>query len=99
MPRRGSREARNADHKAAQAARFAEARTDDEQLAAAFAWFRSSAALLARRRVPRGTSQDVHRVRAARLKREMAARLKETAEAIDRGDHDAERVTAGDYRR
>jgi hypothetical protein len=89
MPRRGSREARNADHKAAQARQFAEARTDDELLAAGFAWFRSSAALLSRRRPPPGVSQGFHRTQAARLKRDMAATLKARAEAIDRGDYDA----------
>ena len=89
MPRRGSREARNADHKAAQAQAFAGARTDDEQLAAAFAWFRSSVHLLARRRVPRGASQEAHRIAAARLKRDAALYLKTAAEEIDRGDYDA----------
>ena len=89
MPRRGSREARNADHKAAQAQAFAGGRTDDERLAAAFAWFRSSVQLLARRRVPRGASQEAHRVAAARLKRDAALYLKTAAEQVDRGDYDA----------
>jgi hypothetical protein len=89
MPRPGSREARNADHKAAQARLFAGARTDDELLAAGFAWFRSAVALLARRRVPPGVNQSVHRAQAAHLKRQMAEYLKAHAVAIDRGDYDA----------
>lgn len=89
MPRRGSREARNADHKAAQSGAFGGARNEDEMLAAAFAWFRSSAALLARRRPPRGVSQEAHRAAAARVRREAALHLKAAAEAIDRGDYDA----------
>lgn len=96
--RRGSREARNAGHKAGQAMRYAQARSEDEMLAAAYGWFRSAAALLGRRRVPRGVSQDVHRRASARLKRDMAAYLKTRAEAIDRGDYDAGRVTASDNR-
>jgi hypothetical protein len=89
MPRRGSREARNAGHKARQAARLAAARTDAEQLAAAYEWFRSSAALLARRRPPRGVSQEAHRAAATRLIRDMTGRLLDDAQAIDRGDYDA----------
>jgi hypothetical protein len=89
MPRRGSREVRNAGHKVARARQFAEAAKDDEALAAAFAWYRSSVALLARRRAPRGVGKEAHRVQAARLKRETAAELKARAEAIDRGDYDA----------
>lgn len=80
---------RNARHKEVHALRFAGATADDEALAAGFAWFRSSVALLARRRPPRGVSQEAHRAEAARLKREAAAELKARAEAIDRGDYDA----------
>lgn len=89
MPRRGSREMRNARHKEVHALRFAGAATDDEALSAAVDWFLSSVALLARRRPPRGVSQEAHRTGAARLKREAAAELKARAEAIDRGDYDA----------
>ena len=76
-------------HKSVHAERFAAANADDEVLVAAFAWFRSSAALLARRRPPRGVSQEAHRTAAGRLMREAAADLKARAEAIDRGDYDA----------
>jgi hypothetical protein len=89
MPRRGSWDMRNAGHKKARARQLAEATADDEALAEAFAWFRSSAALLVRRRPPRGVSKEAHRVQAARLKREAAADLKARAQAIDRGDYDA----------
>lgn len=91
MPRRGAWETRNASHKAEQARRFAQAQSEDEMLAAAFGWFRSSVALLTRRRVPFGYSQEVNRTAAARLKREMAAHLKAHAEAVDRGHYDAGR--------
>jgi len=80
---------RNAGHRTRQAALFADARSDGERLAAAFAWFRSSAALLARRRAPKGAPRSVHEATAGRLVREMTDHLKRTAEAIDRGDHDA----------
>jgi hypothetical protein len=80
---------RNAGHKAAQANLLAQAQTDAERLAAAFEWFRSSVALLARRRGPRGTGQEAHRAAAATLMREMADRLAEVARAADRGDYDA----------
>lgn len=92
MPRRGSREMRNAGHKARQAARLAAARTDAERLAVAYGWFRSSAALLSRRRPPRGVSQETHRAAAGRLVRDMTDRLLECAQAIDRGDYDARRA-------
>jgi hypothetical protein len=89
MPRRGSRELRNAGHKARRAALLAEARTDAERLAAAYGWFRSSVALLARRRPPYGIGRDVHPAIATRLMREMTGLLLEAARAIDRGDYDA----------
>jgi hypothetical protein len=89
MPRRGSREMRNAGHKARQAGLLAGARTDSERLAAAYGWFASSAALLARRRSPRGAGQEAHRDAAARLIREMTEYLAAFAQAIDRGDYDA----------
>lgn len=87
--RRGSRQARNAGHKTAQAVAFDWAADPEEMLAAAFGWFRSSVALLERRRVPRGASQEAHRAAAARLRREMAVRLRDAAQAADRGDCDA----------
>lgn len=89
MAQRGAYTRRNAGHKAEHARRFAGAANDRDRLAAAFGWFRSSALLLARRRPPRGTGQDVHRAASARLIREAAQYLKERAEEIDRGDHDA----------
>lgn len=89
MPRRGTWEKRNAGHKARQADLLARARTDSERLAAAYGWFASSAALLARRRPPRGAGQEAHREAAGRLIREAADRLAASAQAIDRGDYDA----------
>lgn len=86
---RGSREARNAGHKTAQAQRFAAAADDDGRLAAAFGWFRSALALLERRRPPFGVSQETHRLQAAVLRREVALYLRDRAEAVDRGDYDA----------
>ncbi len=91
MPRRGSRDMRNAAFRERHARAFAGARTDDERLAVAFDWFRSSAALLSRRRVPPRFSQEAHRQQAARLIREMAGHLAVQAQAIDRGDYDAGR--------
>jgi hypothetical protein len=89
VPRRGSREKRNAGHKARQAELYAAAQADDvEALRAAFDWFRSSAALLARRRPPRPFGKDAHRPVAASVMREMAAELASAARAIDRGDYD-----------
>lgn len=91
MPQYGAYANRNAGHKERQAALFAAARDDEQRLAAAFAWFRSSAALLSRRRPPRGTPRTAHEAAAVRLVREMTDHLKQTAEAIDRGDYDATR--------
>jgi hypothetical protein len=90
---------RNADHRTQQAAAYATARGDRERLAAAFAWFRASVNLQARRRPPLGVPQDVHRQAAARLTRDATAYLKGLAEAIDRGDYDAQKVTSSDNRR
>lgn len=80
---------RNAGHKTACAARIQSAGSETEQLAAAYDWFRASARLLARRRPPRGVSQDVHRDTAARLLSQAAAHLEDLARQIDRGDYDA----------
>jgi hypothetical protein len=91
MPRRGSWEMRNAAYKGRRAAELAAASTDAGRLAVAFDWFRSSAALLARRRVPRGYSQDDNRAASARLVREVVRYLAAQAQAIDRGDYDAGR--------
>jgi hypothetical protein len=88
VPRNGTWPERGADHRAAQSATWAAARDDAERLAAAFAMFRSAAALLGRRRPSRGTPASAHRDTAARLVRETAAHLKSLAEAIDRGDYD-----------
>lgn len=96
MARRGSREARNAGHKTRRAQLWAAAVTPEQQLAAAYEWFRSSAALLARRRVPLHADQKRHRDTAARLMREMAAYLKARAEEIDRGVFDVKAVTYRD---
>jgi hypothetical protein len=90
---------RNAGHKARRARRFALAASDGERLAAAYDWFRSSAGLLARRRTPNGIDQKVHEAAAGRLVREMTDYLKSLAEAIDRGDYDAIRVTRRDNHR
>jgi hypothetical protein len=98
MSRYGCYANRGAKHRGRQAALFAAARNDGEQLRAAFDWFRSSAQLLARRRVPEGMSQTVHEERAARMTYAAARYLKDLAEAIDRGDYDAERVTRRDGR-
>jgi hypothetical protein len=92
MPRRGSQEKRNAGFKARQAAKFAAARTDVERLAAAFDWFRGSVALLSRRRVPPGWSQEANRKQAARLVREVTGYLVASAQAADRGDYDTGRM-------
>lgn len=89
---------RNAAHRARQAALWHAAGSDLDRLAVAFDWFRSSAALLARRRPPAGIPQSAHEATAARLLAEMATTLKTAAEALDRGDHDARRVTHGDSR-
>jgi hypothetical protein len=91
MPQRGAYANRNVGHKARQARLYAQAGDDAKRLAAAYAWFRSSAALLARRRPPAPLDEKVHEALAARLVREMTAHLKATAEAIDRGDYDAGR--------
>jgi len=96
MPQYGVYANRNAGHKARQARLYAEAKDDAARLAAAFAWFRSSAALLARRRPPKGSDREAHEQASARLVRDMAAYLKRAAEAIDRGDYDTERVTRSD---
>jgi hypothetical protein len=80
---------RNAGHKARQAQLFAQAHTDAERQAVAFAWLRSSAALLTRRRPPPGFDKEVHRSAAARLVREMADHIAASARAIDKGDYDA----------
>lgn len=88
MPRNGTWANRGADHRSAQSRAYAAARDDRERLAAAFAWFRSSASLLSRRRPPQGAPQGAHAEAADRLTREMTAYLKERAEAIDRGDYD-----------
>lgn len=80
---------RNAGHKTAHAKKLQAAATDVARLAAAYDWFRASARLLARRRPPRGISQDIHQATAARLCGDAAAYLEQLARAIDRGDHDA----------
>jgi hypothetical protein len=82
---------RNAGHKARQARLYALAKNDRERLAAACNWFRSSAELLARRRPPEGTDQEVHRMTAARLIREAAEHMKALAAEIDRGEYDVQR--------
>lgn len=88
MPQHGACARRNAGHKNRQAQQYEDAEDDAARLAAAFGWFRSSAALLARRQVPKGTSQEAHQREAARLIRDMAGHLRQAAEAIDRGDYD-----------
>jgi hypothetical protein len=80
---------RNAGHKSRQVRLYAAAPDEAARLSAAFDWFRSSARLLARRRPPESAGEDAHKTAAARLVREMAAHLRQAAEAIDRGDHDA----------
>ena len=80
---------RNAGHRAEHAARLAAAPGDTERLAAACDWFRSSVALLARRRPPRGFPQQTHAVIASRLARDAVTYLTRMAEAIDRGGYDA----------
>lgn len=92
MPRRGSWEMRNAEYKERRAREFAEALTDADRLAVAIDWFRSSLALLARRRVPPNWSQDDNRHAAARLMGEMARDLVAQARAIDEGKYDAGRT-------
>jgi hypothetical protein len=82
-------EKRNAGHRDRRAVLYAAAGDDAARLTAAFDWFRSSAALLGRRRPPHPFGQEVHEATAGRLIREMAATLKRAAEEIDRGDHDA----------
>jgi len=77
---------RNAGHRARQAGLLAAAEDDAARLSAAFDWFRSSVRLL-ERRGPRA-ERDARAGIAARVMREMAAHLKATAEAIDRGDYD-----------
>ena len=64
VPRRGSQEARNADHKAAQAQAFAGGAPMTSGLPPHSPGSASSVHLLARRRVPRGASQEAHRVAA-----------------------------------
>jgi hypothetical protein len=81
---------RGADHRAAQAGRMAAATTDRERLSAAFDQFRSSTALLAKRRPPREANQFGNRAAAARLTEDMTAYLADLAAAIDRGDYDTE---------
>jgi hypothetical protein len=89
MTQRGAYARRNAGHRERRARLFAAAPDDAARLVAAFDWFRSSAALLARRRTPKGVPQSAHADVAVRLVREATAHLKAVAEAIDRGDHDA----------
>jgi hypothetical protein len=91
MPRRGSWEMRNTAFKERRAREFAAAQTDSDRLTVAFDWFRSSAALMARRRVPPGFSQEANRAAAERLAREAAEYLVRRAQAIDRGEFDAGR--------
>ena len=98
MSRYGCYANRGARHRGRQAALFAAARNDGERLRAAFDWLRSSAQLLARRRVPEGMSQTVHEQRAARLMQDATQYLRDLAEAIDRGDYDTEGVTRRDGR-
>jgi hypothetical protein len=80
---------RNAGHRAEHAARFARASGDMERLAAACDWFRASAALLRRRRPPRGVPGTWNAAAATRLIHDATTYLATQAEAIDRGDHDA----------
>ena len=80
---------RNAGHRAEHAARLASATGDMERLVLAAAWFRSSLALLARRRPPRGWPQETHAAIASRLARDATTYLTQMADAIDRGDYDA----------
>ena len=96
MPQYGVYANRNAGHKKRRALLFGAAKTDAERLVAAFDWFRSSTRLLARRRAPKGIGKEVHSLTAARLVREMTDYLKSRAEAIDRGDYDAKKVTVRD---
>lgn len=92
MPRRGTWEKRNAGYKERRAREFAEALTDADRLSVAIDWFRSSAALLSRRRVPRGWSQEDNRSAALRLIREVTEHLVAQAQAIDEGKYDAGRA-------
>jgi hypothetical protein len=79
---------RNAGHRTYTDTKLAAA-TGTARLAAAYDSFRASAKLLAKRRTPRGVSQDVHRDTAARLTAEAAASLEALALRIDRGEFDA----------
>ena len=98
MSRYGCYANRGAGHREARAEVLAATRDDRERLRLAFDWLRASAQLLARRRVPEGMSQTVHEQRAARMTYAAARYLKDLAEAIDRGDYDAEGVTRRDGR-
>jgi hypothetical protein len=91
MPRRGTWERRNAAHKARWGREFAAARTDADRLAAAYDWFRASVALLGRRRVALGYSQEDNRRQAAHLIHQATEYLAALAQAIDRGKFDAGR--------
>lgn len=88
MTRRGVYAHRNAGHRGRQARLFAQAQGDAAKLAAAYSWFRSSTALLARRRPPREADQKGNERAASALIRDMTAHLRQAAEAIDRGDYD-----------
>ena len=90
MAQRGAYARRNLGHRGAQAARLAAARGDMQRLTAAFDMFRSAVALLSRRRPPRDADQSAHRAAAAGLTRDVTAYLKDLADAIDRGDYDAQ---------
>jgi len=85
----GTHARRNAGHKTEHAARYAAARDDAARLAAALDWFRASAALLARRRPPRGAAPSANREASVRLTREVTAYLKNLAQTIDGGSYDA----------
>lgn len=80
---------RNAGHRSEHARRFAGAATEEERLAAAVDWLRSSLALLQRRRPARGFAPSAHRAAAVRLMRDTAAELRDLAERIDSGAYDA----------
>ena len=88
MARHGVHARRGAGHRTRQAALFAAAQGDSAKLAAAYGWFQSSAALLARRRPPREADQKGNERAASALIRDMTAHLRQAAEAIDRGDYD-----------
>lgn len=91
MPRRGSWDMRNAAFKERRAREFAAAQTDEDRLTVAFDWFRSSAELMKRRRVPPESSQEANREAAGRLFREAAEYLVARAQAIDWGEFDSGR--------